>query len=60
MSQFEVIARRDGRWWYIDVPALDGATQARNLGEVELMATEYIAEMTGEPQQTIRLDISIE
>jgi hypothetical protein len=42
-TNYEVQVRRDGRFWFIEIPALDGATQARNLGEVEEMARDYIA-----------------
>lgn len=60
MTRYEVTARRDGRWWYVDIPALDGATQARHLGEVEMMATEYISAMTNQGEHLIQLDVTVE
>lgn len=47
---------RDGPWWMVAVPAIDGLTQARDRTEVELMARELIAlETNVEPN-----DVSIE
>lgn len=43
MRTFEVNVRRDGKWWMIEIPAIDGLTQARRLGDVEDMARSYIA-----------------
>lgn len=43
MKTYTAIVIREGRWWMIDIPELDGLTQARRLGEAELMAREYIA-----------------
>ena len=34
---------RDGKWWMIHIPKIDGLTQARRLSEVEKLAREYIA-----------------
>lgn len=52
--------RRDGRFWYIDIPALDGATQARTLTEVDEMAKDYIALATGTPADRIEVAVTIE
>ncbi|BDZ64374.1 hypothetical protein GCM10025877_13120 [Agromyces mangrovi Wang et al. 2018] len=46
MSQrnaYRVNARRDGRWWLVEVPELDTVGQARNTAEVEDVAREVIA-----------------
>jgi hypothetical protein len=40
---FGVHVVRDGKWWMISIPDILGLTQARNPGEVELMAREYIS-----------------
>jgi hypothetical protein len=42
---------REGRWWLVAVPDIDGLTQARRIGEAELMARELIA---------ITLDVNID
>jgi len=43
MKAYEVDARREGRWWEIDVPELDVLTQARRFAEIEDMARSVIA-----------------
>ncbi|MBI5160546.1 MAG: hypothetical protein HY996_03890 [Micrococcales bacterium] len=59
-ERYEVTVRRDGRFWYIEVPALDGATQARNLGEVEEMAKDYIGSMIDVPVDRVEVEVAIE
>jgi predicted RNase H-like HicB family nuclease len=41
--RYDVTVTREGRWWMIHIPELDGVTQARRVSEIELMAREYIA-----------------
>lgn len=43
MTTYNVTVTREGRWWMVHIPDLDGLTQARNLAEAPLMAREYIA-----------------
>ena len=43
MNTYQVMVTRDGRWWMISVPEIDGLTQARRLADVEQMARELIA-----------------
>lgn len=43
MNTYQVEVTRDGRWWMISVPEIDGLTQARRLADVEQMARELIA-----------------
>jgi hypothetical protein len=40
---FAVNVTRDGKWWMVAIPEIDGLTQARNRREVDLMARDYIA-----------------
>lgn len=46
-KMYTAIVTRDGKWWMIHVPELEGVTQARRLGEAGLMAREFIAVSTG-------------
>ncbi|WP_341957498.1 hypothetical protein [Microbacterium sp. LWH13-1.2] len=40
---YEVTAKRDGQLWFIRIPQIDGATQARTREEIPAMARDYIA-----------------
>jgi predicted RNase H-like HicB family nuclease len=43
VNTYQVVVTRDGRWWMISIPEIDGLTQARRLADVEQMARELIA-----------------
>ncbi len=43
MKTYEIKVYRDGKWWMVGIPEIDGLTQARRLSEVEDMARSYIA-----------------
>jgi hypothetical protein len=43
VKRFEVDVLRDGKWWMINIPEIDGVTQARRLAEAGQAAAEYIA-----------------
>jgi hypothetical protein len=43
MTTYQATVERDGHWWMISVPAIDGLTQARSLAEAEKMARSLIA-----------------
>jgi hypothetical protein len=53
--KYDVEVTREGRWWMISIPALDGLTQARRLDEVEDMARSYISVDTDAPPSTVEL-----
>ena len=40
---YAVQVSRDGRWWMIDIPEIDGLTQARRIADVEQAARELVA-----------------
>lgn len=68
---YEVIARRDGRWWTFEIPELRSPSpvgsgreivamgQARRASQVELAALEIVAMWTGEDdaQVTVRFPV---
>jgi hypothetical protein len=58
MPCFDIEVTRDGRWWMISIPALNGLTQARFRGEIESMARDYIAVSTDTPIGEIDVWIS--
>ncbi|WP_341953492.1 antitoxin HicB [Salinibacterium sp. TMP30] len=39
---YDVTARKDGRWWFVQVPELDTVGQARSASEIEEVAREVI------------------
>lgn len=43
MTTYDIELTREGRWWMVAIPAIDGLTQVRRLSEVEAMARSYIA-----------------
>jgi hypothetical protein len=43
VKRFEVEVHRDGKWWMVNIPEMDGVTQARRLAEASQAAAEYIA-----------------
>lgn len=43
MRTFDIQITRDGRWWMIRIPELDGVTQAEHPVEIEERARDYIA-----------------
>lgn len=40
---FDVEVSREGRWWMVRIPEIDGLTQARSEDQVRRMARDYIA-----------------
>ena len=56
---FDVFAARDGQWWMIRIPSLDGLTQARRLNDVNLMAREWIALTLAVPIGDVSVSVSV-
>lgn len=55
---YEVTAQRDGRWWLVGVPAIQGAiTQARRLEQVETMAREVVSLLLEVASDSFDLDV---
>jgi hypothetical protein len=52
---YDIEVTRDGRWWMIHIPALDGLTQAEFPGEIEEMARDYIAVTTETPIENVEV-----
>lgn len=57
---YRVSVRRDGNWWYFEVPEIDMSGQARKLSEVEFEATDVIATWLEIDADTISVDLDVE
>ena len=60
MSNYEATVTREGKWWMVQVSGVDGVTQARRLGEVELMAREFVAVSLKEPLEDIEVTVVLD
>jgi hypothetical protein len=43
MRVFKAIVEREGKWWMVSVPEIDGLTQARSLVEAKKMARSLVS-----------------
>jgi len=43
MKTYMAVVERDGKWWMVSIPEIDGLTQARTLAESQKMASSLIA-----------------
>ena len=59
MKTYEVTAERDGRFWFIRIPELDGVTQALTEEEIPVMARDYIAVTLGVPGDSFQIAIQM-
>lgn len=59
MSAFRATARREGRWWVVDVAGV-GVHQGRNLSQARAMAVDVVVAMRELPEQDIDLDLAID
>lgn len=59
MSEYKVRAYREDKWWMVEIPELDGLTQARRFTEVEEMARDYIAITKNVPLSRINITVTV-
>ncbi|MFD4180347.1 HicB family toxin-antitoxin system [Rhodococcus sp. NPDC058514] len=59
MTTYRVEVTREGKWWMVSIPELDGLTQARRLAESDRMAREYIAVTTGVPLDEVSVEVEV-
>ena len=57
MKTYNITVTREGKWWMIDVPAIDGLTQARRLSEIKNMAVSLIAITLDVPASQVGVNI---
>lgn len=72
MTTYRVNVHREGRWWIITVPDLDGyrtddgmvnsgsTTQARRLADVETEARDFVCTVTDAAPSAVSLDVHID
>ncbi|MFE7391831.1 hypothetical protein [Streptomyces sp. NPDC057582] len=58
-DEFQVLLRRIGRWWAIDIPRLNLHTQCRTLESAEDLARGLVAEAVGAPADLIVLKMVV-
>lgn len=51
---------RDGRWWMVHIPEIDGLTQARRIADVEQAARELVAVTLDVRLSEVAVDIRYE
>jgi predicted RNase H-like HicB family nuclease len=54
--EYKIDVIREGRWWMVHIPEIDGLTQARRLSEAEDMARDYIALHLGVARDRVKVD----
>lgn len=59
MTSYSATATREGAWWMIRIPEIDGLTQARRLDQAEKMAREYIAASQDVPLEDVQVHVSV-
>lgn len=57
---YKVVARRDGRWWYVQVPELDTSGQAHSVAKIEEAARDIIAVWLDVDPDSFGVDVTIE
>lgn len=58
-TRYAVTVTREGRWWMVHVPAIDGLTQARRLAEAGLMARELLALTLDVPVDAVDVEVTV-
>jgi hypothetical protein len=51
---------RDGRFWFIHVPQVDGYTQAASLDDVVDMTADLVSMKTGLPASQVQVEVHVE
>lgn len=58
--RFHANAYLDGNWWMVEIPEVNGLTQAKKLTEVTLMVREFIAVTLDIPIDSFEIELTIE
>lgn len=57
---FRVNVRRDGNWWFFEIPEIDMSGQTRKLSDVSFEATDVIATWLKIDAGTVAVDLNVE
>lgn len=57
MKTYEVTINREGKWWLVAIPKIDGITQARTVKEAHDMAKDYIAITLDVPADSFQVHV---
>lgn len=57
MKTYDVTVTREGKWWMVAVPAIDGLTQARRLSEIKDMTVSLIAITLDVPASRVGVNV---
>lgn len=60
MNTYRVNVTRDGRWYMLSIPEIDGLTQARWRWEIKRMARSCIAVTLDVPMREVAVDVHYE
>jgi hypothetical protein len=55
---YAVTVTREGRWWMLAVPDIDGLTQVRRIEDAELMSRELIAVTLDIPLEDVAVTVT--
>ncbi|WP_091227108.1 hypothetical protein [Microbacterium sp. 3J1] len=59
MIVYEAIARRDGNFWFVEIPELGLFTQARTVDEIDGMARDVIALSLDVPTESFGVQVGV-
>lgn len=59
MTKFHATARREGRWWVVEVDGV-GVTQGHNLSQARSMAVDLIVAMRELPERDVVVNLDID
>lgn len=58
--ELEATATREGKWWIITVPELGAVTQARNVREIDEMATGLVIALLDLEEEDVKVSVTVE